>query len=1155
MTDAAKLAAAGPGPSGATTDAPDAWEEIEISFPSLAARTQTSPLPVPMQNPVLLPLPELDPEVLERLVAEIVHRQDNHGAQFYGRRGQKQYGLDIVERENQGARSLYQVKRFQQLHPSAIDDAVEEYAGPPRGVDYGGEPRRFNPRRFVVVTSATLEADTHNIDEVARLQEAYGRDLEIEVWGAETLSRKLRDAPNLVYAVFGSDWARAFCGFEPTPVAPASPRSLALVEEPTEVLGLAPMVADAQQLESRDPATAAKLFATIASQLDSHNFPGHAALMRRRQATAAAASDDTHQAFEARWRLALDGVLRGDHLVAIAHGGIDELTSRLSAVQVAKWMTLKSLTDWYEQGSQLSTVVPELTIAVSAGDSDAAVLCCLALEQAIVDNIHEHDPPYALVGNVQENTPQLLAELRALAARCTSPDPLLRARLRCAVADASLPMTASLAEVDITFGQLVTDALAGRYLTAGPLVTSRAAYQFAVHGDVERAESLWRQSVLGSSEAGHYGDVRNALRASHMVRADSGILPLIGLDVVVAALPDRRQLLGGATDTTLLALEAAQRGELVNGFGRARRDLWAARTAGHLVEELIALRLFADVLLAGGHPGGAVQPYVLAGEAEKATSIAKTLTVPADITRWLESPLRRRRAAAIQALAAQARLVADADVPGIVQRLLAESAAAWSMPWIGSSPERDAIRAIAAFGDRIPIEAVDPLLNLARPAQTASTGLSDLLAEVLIQAYWAVPSRRDGVAIALADMMRLPQPPHNLWGYIRSLPESARQPLLPSVRGLAAAGHRGAIETLAGWGDASEVVQLAARQACAVLLRKPLGVERTHHAIGTQEAVTVQLLECLLLAEQETSFPASALLPSRSQPAGGVLFYTGVVTCDAQGADEPTTPPAPAPYQEEEAVDDAAVIAAGQRDALAIAVARQLIALATDTTATAAERFQALVALHPLLRHLPRTVNSEFAPRLLQLHESPSLSAIDEWEIASNVPLSRSRIDTGAGSLAPVALVAAAEAFAHGRDSAALPSELEILIGRQLVAAAMPLHMNDHARFGAIAIVAVASAAPTFGHHATALLLHPNENVRALGVEQAPFDDILFAQLVNDHSALVRRQVAARASELQSSSRELLAGDQDVLVRRVLEDACASPADPPGRSTEGLQAL
>jgi hypothetical protein len=167
--------------------------------------------PIPTQNPEALPLTKLSAEAFESLVAEVISRRDNLGVQFYGRSGQKQYGLDVVERERSGAHCLYQVKRHKRITPAKLLSIVDKYAGPPRS-GHSHVPRLFDPRRFVVVISASTETDTKIVDAVAALQTAYADDLEIEVWGAEALGRKLRDAPHLVYAVFGGHWAEAWWG-------------------------------------------------------------------------------------------------------------------------------------------------------------------------------------------------------------------------------------------------------------------------------------------------------------------------------------------------------------------------------------------------------------------------------------------------------------------------------------------------------------------------------------------------------------------------------------------------------------------------------------------------------------------------------------------------------------------------------------------------------------------------------------------------------------------------------------------------------------------------------------------------------------------------------------------------------------------------------
>ena len=99
----------------------------EVTIEELAKRAAVTSIPI--QNPALLPLEMLSPEVFEGLVAQLVHQQDNLSCAFYGRSGQKQHGLDIVERLQDDSSTLYQVKRFQEIDPAGIRDAVEVYAG------------------------------------------------------------------------------------------------------------------------------------------------------------------------------------------------------------------------------------------------------------------------------------------------------------------------------------------------------------------------------------------------------------------------------------------------------------------------------------------------------------------------------------------------------------------------------------------------------------------------------------------------------------------------------------------------------------------------------------------------------------------------------------------------------------------------------------------------------------------------------------------------------------------------------------------------------------------------------------------------------------------------------------------------------------------
>lgn len=1125
---------------------------VELTLAQLLRRTQTAPLPVPMQNPFPLPLSKLEPEVLERVAAEIVSRQDNRGAQFYGRQGQKQHGLDIVERDRTESRSLYQVKRYEELTGRKIRKAVEEYAGPPRPVDSNGDRRKFDPRRFVLVTSAELDRDTGNVETLAELQDEYDGDLEIEVWGAEALSRKLRDAPNLVFAVFGPQWAEAYCGFRPAPPDPAAPKSLGLVESPVTVLHRDSLVADAMTHEATDPLAAAHLYGVVAKELKDGNFPGHAAAMRRRQAKAAQAGGDQDAAFSILFDLALDRVLAGEDFVfGSRRDEFRKMMSALDPVQQAKLSVLTALADWYEQGSDLAAIVPALRKLAAAGDPHAALLCCLAIEQAVVDGLYDFVPARSTVVDIDTHTADLLAELGKLAAASDSSDVVVRARLRCAVADAALTADADSCDVDVAYRKLLDDALAGRLLHARGLVTSRAAYAFAIRGDVDRADNLWRQSILASSEDGFYGDARGAMRASRLLTTDNGRFERTGLDVVTSALPNRRRLLAGAQDPALAALEAAHNDNLPDAFGDTRRDLWEGRLAGHLREELFALSLFGDVLAAGRHPAEAVESYVAAGHAKKAVELAMTLPDPVDVRVWTSSVLRRRRGAAIQVIGAQATTVHDDDVAEVVEMLLQLADGLWDAPLAHPRPELDALNAVASFGVRIPETAVDGILAVAGPALTANTSASDTIANLLIWTYWVVEARRQDLADALAKMLRLPQPPYNLWGLVQRIPAATRRPLLTVVVALADEGWRDAVEVLARWRESSGAVQLAARRACAALLRRPIGIKLTKTTVGTQESATVNLLLALLDADKLVDVPTSELGPDKAQPAGGILYSTwkpggdgtgagdapGIGT--AQNATDNTSPPAdtPTPVVQNTTSnlpDDAALTAAGPTSDLAVAVAMHLTSMTEDECDGGASRAQAASALRHLVNRLPPAVARQLAQRLAAVHQAPRLSEADLWEISTDTPLSRGRVSTGAGDLAGLALVASAEAFAAAHADTGVTDADRAFVDHAMASAARLLRDDSPLtrRRGALTVAAIATAAPEFSGHATGLLFHGDEHVRALGAAHAPVTPQMFAILAQDPAPRVRAAVAGRASELPEVVRHALASDSHLVVRR-----------------------
>jgi hypothetical protein len=106
-------------------------------------------------------------------------------------------------------------------------------------------------------------------------------------------------------------------------------------------------------------------------------------------------------------------------------------------LQAAKLDVLTAAQALYARGSQLAAAVPAPETVVASADPDAAFPACITLEQALVDGWFDFDPPHSLV-TPGGNSADLLARLRQSAEGLSCGDVVIRARLACAVADASL---------------------------------------------------------------------------------------------------------------------------------------------------------------------------------------------------------------------------------------------------------------------------------------------------------------------------------------------------------------------------------------------------------------------------------------------------------------------------------------------------------------------------------------------------------------------------------------------------------------------------------------------------------------------------------------------------------------------------------------------
>jgi hypothetical protein len=1136
---------------------PDRGELRKIPFAALVRARQVSSLPPPRTGETNLPLGDLDPEALERLAAEMIKRRPNHGAHFYGRRGQKQYWLDIVEREAPGVNSVYQVRRYEKLTPEDITSAVTEYADPKQPQQGADKPaRRFSAYRYVLFTSAEFETDTALQDELDELDERYSGDLIIEVWGREMISALLRDSGALVNSVFGPDWARAFCGFAPPPPEPGDPAHLGLVENPVQALNLDAMAADAKALETSDPSEAARLYGIVADTLQEANFPAHAAGLRVRQAQQLHAGKDIAAAFGIWWDLAVAELAGGAvRKPGSVFRGLDALEPELDERQAAKLTVLGGAYDWYEQGSLLSVVVPALEKAVTAADPDAAFLACITLEQALADGWFDYNPPYSLV-TPEGNTPDLLGRLRRCADGLTSSDVVLRARLACAVADAILMANAGTAEAEAAYGLLLRAAGAGRYLHAGGLVFARAARAFAMHGDTVRAIDLWRQSILLSSESRRYGDVLACRRALNAAILEQPVPPVAELDFT-SSLPNDIRLLSGPQSASAQAVRAVHAGQLPDAFVLARRYLREARLSGHLSDERDALEIFGDVLLTAGRPDVAVTAWMMGGIAGKAADVAGHFVVPLDARPWVSSPSRACQAAAAQVIGAQAWLYGPDTAEEPVHLLLGLTPGLWTTRRIAPDPPVDAVKAVSRFGVNLPASVVDPVLALVQPHAAAGGELTPEAAELMIQLYWAVPARREDLAAVIMSQLSRDDPPPGLWDMVANLPEQARGPVATEVSVRAADGNRNALLTLAVWRQPTADVQLAARRTAANLLRCPAGQSWGTWSFTTQFADTVSLLVALADAPEPfdvdprdlrqdagpvlTGRAAATITVSVGQPAAATMAaprppqVSGDTGSGGTSTQAGTTPATETNRDTEP--DPAAVTAAGPPASVASAVAGYLLVTAENQHAPAFARVEAVAALRILQHRLPADVNALMANRLLAVAENPALSDFDQAEIASQDPLSRQRLDTGAKNLAMFALLTAAGAAAQAAEAdpgiEALPGDA---VQRLLAHAVQLLHspIPQAARYGAGALAWASRYATRLAPLTTALITHPSSEVREIAAAMADLDESAQQILAADPSPKVRARLAARADELAHDIRAALATDTHPEVRRAM---------------------
>lgn len=161
---------------------------------------QIDELPAITKN-VILPFDKLAWEDFERFCFQLGSKSMKclDTSYIYGRRGQKQDGIDIYFRDK-SQNKVWQIKRYTEFKKADVTDAVNKFLS---GKWYG------NSAEFVLCVSNYLD-DVDVIDEIDRQSSILkARGIVFSVFNSEKLSIKAKKYPELIETFFGKHWLEA----------------------------------------------------------------------------------------------------------------------------------------------------------------------------------------------------------------------------------------------------------------------------------------------------------------------------------------------------------------------------------------------------------------------------------------------------------------------------------------------------------------------------------------------------------------------------------------------------------------------------------------------------------------------------------------------------------------------------------------------------------------------------------------------------------------------------------------------------------------------------------------------------------------------------------------------------------------------------------
>lgn len=805
-------------------------EEPRSVLSVLHANFRDEKLSPPVATPVNLPSHELSPPMFERLVAEVALSVDGLSSiRIYGRSGQSQGGLDLIGWRSDGL-SVYQVRRIKELTPSALRKAVTDFAGPVDKKAGAKKARRFDAQRFVLVTGCPVDDRTVD-DELDKLKREYAGDLEIELYDKARISMELRYRGPLVYGIFGPDWARAYCGYEPAATGAPTPHGRAYLADPVDILGYSDIFSRAQDLATSEPAAAAELFNELASELASSGFTPRSRELRASQLSAYRQAGDTAKALTIAIDMAMADYIDGDlfpgsEYIRLAVELAGAHAESLSCV-------LEASARWFEAGYEVEPVIKSLSTLLEGNVPRATALLLVISEQVVADD----DP--------RDDAQQLLQLVETWLPKTSG---LENVRLACGASD--LRVRLGLATPDEAYREIARRA-SGGYIGSdqAALVHRRRGRALAAERPSEAIDS-YRRAVIDASDCGLGGDVRDALRSiAFLADIGDGVQPM----AAARSVSNRKRLLDGVEQIVIGALESLVDDKLPQAL-RASHD-WSRREQvnGALMDEIIARRRLGEVYSRADEKQLAVRSLILGGAWKSAQRTAGDIGRKNyfDIRPYLETRhLRDVQAAAASSIVQLADLVPDEDVESVCNRLLQLTSDIGNKRLFDSSPSTHALEALAAFADRLPATLASGLLDelnslVERDKNTYRHCDEAMLAFFEACALYMPP---DVAERAIAELVRcVEQNIDKTERHLRRIgkSEAAIELLTP----LAESGHALAIELLATWDCVTDAVRRDAIQSAQPILDRPVGRARSSWAVGAGAQISAVKLRAALKSD------------------------------------------------------------------------------------------------------------------------------------------------------------------------------------------------------------------------------------------------------------------------------------------------------------------